>query len=110
MLTLTPGRMPVSEAIADARNSITIDAHDHTDHAEHMAALTIAAEAAHRIREIAAGCSRPGPMNEMAEAVEESAWPIEREAQRWDDERDARIDGNRMDNSRAFHPRMEGGA
>ncbi len=97
MLTLTPGRLTVTEAIRTARDALYRDAHDHTDIAEQIAVLSILAEAAQRIREIAATCARPGPVNEVAGLVEDATTPLETEAMNWDDNRDARAWGDRLD-------------
>lgn len=101
MLTLTPGRLIVTEAIRAVRDALYRDAGDHTDLAEMLQAVTIAAEAAHRIREIAAGCARPGPLNEMAGLIEDATTPMETEAMNWDDNRDARAWGDLLDRRRA---------
>ena len=93
-------KMP--EPIRGVRDALYRDAADHTDLAEYLATLTIAAEAAQRIRELAATCARPGPLTEMATVIEEDAsWPLQQEAMRWNDDRDARAWGDLLDQRRA---------
>ncbi len=106
----SPGMARMPAGLVDARNAIYRNAADHCDLAEYLAAVAILADAATRIREIAATCSRAGPLNEVATYIEDEApWPLQSEAMAWNDDRDARIDGNRLDNSRAWHPRDLGG-
>lgn len=94
----TPGMARMPAGLVDLRNAIYRDAADHTDLPEYLAAIAILADAATRIREIAATCSRAGPLNEIAKYIEEdTGWPLEAEAMNWDDDRDARRHGDRLD-------------
>jgi hypothetical protein len=95
-------KLPAS--LASTRDEIARYAHDHSDLSEQMQALHIAAEAARRIRALAAGCECSAPMNDFAEQIEVSAYPLENEAMRWDDERDDRRHRNSLDRSRVWRP------
>lgn len=105
-LTLMPTPTPkLPEPLADAHAEMLRDAHDHPDLPEYVAALHEIADCMRRLRQIAAPCMRPAVLNAVAESIGESLWPLEEETARWDADRDARIAGNRLDDSRACGPR-----
>lgn len=88
---------PISAALHGVRNTLYRDAADHTDIDAYQAAITEASALVVRLRQIAAGCSRPKPLLEFAEQIEDAAFPLEAEAMDWDDGRDGRAWGDKLD-------------
>jgi hypothetical protein len=86
--------------LRSARDTLYRDAWDHDDIAEYQSAITEASALVVRLRQIAAECTQPEPLLKFAEAVEDAAFPLEREAWRWEDGRDGRAAGNRLDAQR----------
>lgn len=99
---------PIPAGLRDVRNAMFRDAWDHSDLDRYLMAITEASALVVRLRQIAADCERADPLLKFAEAIEDAAFPLESEAHQWDDGRDARQHGNRLDNSRAWHPREVG--
>lgn len=91
---------PMPAGLRDTREAMIRDAEDHTDLTEYLTGITEASALVVRLRQIAATCSRAVPLLEFAEAIEDAAYPLEREAARWDDARDARAWGNKLDQRR----------
>ena len=98
----------MAATLAQTRDAILRDAPDHTDATEHMQAIAIIAEAHERVLLLVPGCAHPGPLVAVAAALVDALWPLREEATRWDDERDGREAGNRLDNSRVWHPAQIG--
>ena len=109
MMPLTLCRRQPAETIPatlhKARVCLFRDAYDHADIDAYQTAITEASALVVRLRQIAATCEHAQPMLEFAEQIEDAAFPLEREALRWDDDRDARVAGNRLDSSRVWQPR-----
>lgn len=105
MLNLLPRQPagPVPAVLRATRDVLFRDAWDHDDIAEYQDVIIEVSALVVRLRQMAATCSRPDPILKVAEAIEDAAYPLEREAHTWDDDRDARRHGNRLDNSRAWH-------
>lgn len=91
---------PIPASLRDVRNALHRDAWDHRDLGEYLTGITEAAALVVRLRQIAAECERPEPLLRFAEAIEDAAYPLEREAQDWDDGRDGRVGGNALDRQR----------
>lgn len=91
---------PLPDGLADARNALLRDAEDHTDLTEHMQVIAIIAEARSRVIEIAARCARVQPILDVADALDDAAFPLTCEAHAWDDDREARQHGDRLDQRR----------
>jgi len=87
----------IPATLRDTRNALIRDAWDHDDIAEYETAITEASALVVRLRQIAATCMRPQPLLEFAEQIEDAAAPLETEAMNWDDGRDGRAWGNRLD-------------
>jgi len=105
-LHLMPTSAPkMPETLASVSDTLLRDAADHPDQPEYVQVLHEASECARRLREIATSCMRPAVVNDVAEQIEQAMWPMESEIMRWDDDRAGRVAGNRLDNSRAWHPR-----
>lgn len=108
-LHLLPTPAPkMPETLAAVNDALIRDAADHPDRAEYVQVLHELSECVRRLREIAVSCMRPAVVNDVAEQVEQAAWPMESEFMRWDDDREGRIAGNRLDNSRAWAPAAVG--
>lgn len=88
---------PIPARLRDVRNAMFRDAWDHSDLDRYLMAITEASALVVRLRQIAADCERADPLLKFAEAIEDAAFPIEAEAMAWDDGRDARQHGNRLD-------------
>ena len=98
MLTLIPTSSPkMPEPLAQLRDEILRYAWDHADADEHQQALASMAESAQRIRALAVSASRPAPLAALADEIEECGHALETEAMRWDDGRDERAHGDRLD-------------
>lgn len=102
MLTLIPTSSPkMPEPLARLRDEVIRYAWDHADADEHQHALAIMADAAQRIRALAVSASRSAPLAALADEIEECGHALEAEAMRWDDGRDERAHGVRLDARRA---------
>lgn len=89
------------DRMSEARASYMRDAWDHRDIDEHMRVFAILREAAQRIRDLAPSCLKPDVLNDVAAVIEvEAAWPLTSEAIDWNDDRDARRDGDQHDFNR----------
>ena len=99
----------IPAGLRSVRVAMFRDAPDHTDLDAYQTAITEASALVVRLRQIAATCERAQPLLEFAEQIEDAAFPLEREAMEWDDARDGRVAGNRLDNSRVWQPRDLGG-
>lgn len=93
---------PMPAGLRDTRDALHRDAWDHDDLANYLTAITETSALVVRLRQIATGCSRPQPILEFAEQIEDAAHPIETEAMAWDDGRDDRAHRNRLDQRRAL--------
>lgn len=96
-LTLIPTAAPQPAWCSTALANIDAHAYDHPDIDAYQAAITEASALVVRLRQIAAGCSRAKPLLEFAEQIEDAAFPLETEAMDWNDGRDGRAWGDKLD-------------
>jgi hypothetical protein len=91
-----------SQPIREAREAEIIYAADHPDHEDRMQALAEMGDCILTLRERAAYASDQRPFLDLIEHIEDGAFLMTKGAWRWDDERQDRAHGDRLDAQRAM--------